>query len=152
MDAKYLNAFLESLQRVLTSFGAVSIKKTNVQIKENMSVDMDITSVVGLIGKIRGNVAYSFSLDTAKRIVSSMMGASIAEMDAMGRSAIAELTNMITASASIMLSGKEMAMDITPPSIIFGKEMLFIISAVPAITIDIETSFGNIQVNIGLEI
>jgi len=41
---------------------------------------------------------------------------------------------------------------ITPPSIIFGKDVYFIISSVETLKIDMETSLGKVEVNIGLEI
>ncbi len=153
MDAKYINPFLEALKKVLGNFGVTNIKRDSVQMKENMNVDMDITSVVGLTGGLRGNIAYSFSQDTAKKICSAMMmGAQVTEIDSMARSAIGELTNMITASASVILSQNNVPIDITPPSIIFGKDIYFIISSVPAITLDMSTGLGKVQVNIGLEI
>lgn len=153
MDAKYINPFLESLKRVLSSFGITDVKRGNIMIKENMYVDMDITSVIGLIGGVRGNVAYSFAAGTARNIASAMMmGAQVPEMNAIARSAIGELTNMVTGTASSMLSESKVPVDITPPSIIFGSDIYFIISSVPAITVDIETNAGKIQINIGLEI
>jgi len=37
---------------------------------ELMHVDTDITAVVGMVGQVRGNIAYSMAEDTAKKIVS----------------------------------------------------------------------------------
>jgi chemotaxis protein CheX len=74
------------------------------------------------------------------------------ELGSIGRSAIAELSNMITGTASALLSNFCDVVDITPPSIIFGKEIYFIISSVQTISVLMETIYGNIEVNIGLEI
>lgn len=153
MDVKYINPFLEAVKKILESFGVSDVKRGGVRKKEIMNVDMDITSVVGLIGGIRGNIAYSLSQDTAKKIVSTMMmGMPVNEMDAIARSAIGELANMITGTASGILSENNIITDITPPSIIFGSDIYFIISSVETISIDMETQFGKIEINIGLEV
>ena len=153
MDIKYVNPFIEALKIVLTNFGAEDIKKGGIQKKDDMYVDMDITSVIGIIGAIRGNIAYSFSQDTAKKLVSAMMmGQPVNEMDMIARSAIGELANMITGTASSILAKSGVVTDVTPPSIIFGKDVYFIISSVQTIALAMETKFGKIEINIGLEV
>ena len=106
MDVKYINPFLEALVSVLGSFGVTDIRRGSIQKKENMHVNMDITSLIGLVGGVRGNIAYSFSQDTARQTVSKMMmGATVTEFDAIARSAIGELANIVTGTASGILSG-----------------------------------------------
>lgn len=153
MDVKYINPFLVSVKKILESYNITDVKRGNIKKKENMHVDMDITSVVGLIGGVRGNVAYSLSQQTAIQIVSAMMmGMPVTEFDAIGRSAIGELANMISGTATGILSQEGAIVDITPPSIIFGKDIYFIISSVETITVDMDTPYGRIEINIGLEV
>lgn len=153
MKVEYINPFLESMKNILEQFGVKDIKRGKIQKKENMNVNLNITSVIGVVGEIRGNISYSFSKDTAKKIASTMMmGMPVETLDDMARSAIGELANMITGNAATMLASKEISFDITPPSIIFGENIYMIISSVGALAIDIETDVGNIEVNIGLEI
>ncbi len=153
MDVKYINPFLQALIKILEQFGITDIKKGGLKKKDSMQVDMDITSVVGVIGHIRGNIAYSFSEDTAKKIASSMMmGMPVAEIDSIARSAIGELTNMVTGTACALLAENNELIDLTPPSLIFGKDIYFIISSVETIALDIDTRCGEIEVNIGLEL
>lgn len=156
MDVKYINPFLEALISVLGSFGVTEVKKAGIQKKENMYVNMDITALIGLVGGVRGNVAYSFSMETAGQLVSAMMkGAPVREFDEIARSAVGELANIITGTASGIISGmldkKDTLVDTTPPSVIFGREIYFIISSVPTIAVSLDTRFGRIEVNIGLE-
>lgn len=153
MDVKYVNPFLEAIKRTLEQLDVIDFKRGNITKKDNMHVDMDITAVVGIVGDIRGNVAYSFSQETAKQIVSAMMmGATVTTLDSLARSAIGELSNMITGASASLFSGMGKIIDITPPSIIFGKDIYFVISSVQTISVDIETRVGKIQVNIGLEV
>ena len=137
----------------MEQFGAADIKRGNMAKNELMHVDTDITAVVGMVGQVRGNIAYSMAEDTAKKIVSAMMmGMPVEELDAMGRSALGEFSNMVTGNASTLLSNSGVQVDITPPSIIFGKDVYFIISSVETLKIEMESSLGKIEVNIGLEI
>ncbi|WP_270566388.1 chemotaxis protein CheX [Clostridium beijerinckii] len=153
MDAKCINPFLDSVKSVLEQLGVTDIKMSGLSKKEKMFVDLEITSMIGIVGDIRGNIAYSMSEESAKQAISiMMMGMSIDKIDALGRSAIGELTNMITGNAATLLSNNGYLTDITPPSTVFGKDMYFIISTVETITIEIDTSIGRIEVNIGLEI
>jgi chemotaxis protein CheX len=153
MDVKYILPFLESIKSVLEQFGVDQVKRGQLAKNHIMHVNNDITAVVGMVGQVRGNIAYSMSEDTAQRIVSAMMmGMPVIELDEMGRSAIGEFANMVTGNASILLSNSGLEVDVTPPSIIFGRNVFFIISTVDTIKIDMETSLGRIEVNIGLEI
>ncbi|HZJ57467.1 MAG TPA: chemotaxis protein CheX [Clostridia bacterium] len=153
MDIKYILPFLEALKGILEQFGATDIKRGNMTKNDLMHVDTDITAVVGMVGRVRGNIAYSMATDTAKRIVSAMMmGMPVEELNEMGRSALGEFSNMVTGNASTLLSGSGIQVDITPPSIIFGRDVYFIISSVETLKIDMESSLGRVEVNIGLEL
>ena len=138
---------------VLEQFVAVYISRGDFARNDLMYVDTDITAVVGMVGQVRGNIAYSMAEDTAKKIVSAMMmGMPVEELDEMGRSALGEFSNMVTGNASTLLSNSGVQVDITPPFIIFCKDVYFIISSVETLKIDMETSLGKVEVNIGLEI
>jgi len=153
MKAEYVNPFLEAVINILGEFGIEGIKRGNIFKKDRFYVSMDITSVIGLIGDIRGNISYSLSQETAKNIVSAMMmGMHIEQMDDMARSAIGELANMITGKAAVLLEKKGVDVDITAPSVIFGKDIYMIISLVEAICVELNTPFGIMEVGIGLEI
>ena len=153
MDVKYILPFLDALMSILEQFGITDVERSGLYKKDYMSVDKDVTAIIGIIGELRGNIAYSMSEDTAKKIVSAMMmGMPVEKMDVMSRSAIGELSNMIMGNASTMLSNSDINVDITPPSIVFGKDIFFIISSVDTITVDLATPAGGIEVNIGLEI
>ena len=153
MNDQYVDTFFSSLKNVLEQFGLQDIRMGSVEIKEKMHVDKDITAIIGLIGHIRGNVAISLSQATAQQIISTMMmGMPVTEIDAMGRSAIGEFTNMIVGNATIGLSAGGVVSDISTPSLIFGSDIYFIISSVQALMVSIDTPIGEIEINIGLEI
>ena len=153
MDEEYINSFVEAFYTILPSFGIEELKITNLEVKENMFSNKKVTAVVGLIGSVRGNIAYSFSEDTAKKFASAMMmGMPVEEVDEDARSAISELSNLITGRGCKILSNNEVFTDFTTPTFIIGKNIYFLISTVKTLAINVETSAGDMQVNIGLEI
>jgi len=64
------------------------------------------------------------SIDTAKEIASRMMGGwPIETFDEIVKSAIGEMANMIMGNTSTLFSEKKIKVDITPPSILVGRDM-----------------------------
>lgn len=152
MNTQYMDPFVIALENVLTKYGVTDIQTGQLQKKESMYIESDVTAIIGLVGNIRGNVAFSLSVDTSKKILSVMMdGEPVPEMDNMARSTIGELANMITGTALTLLSKTGTTTDITPPSVIFGKDVFFILSSVPAIEAIVGTQFGDVTVNIAFE-
>lgn len=153
MEAKFINPFLSAVENVLAQFGIQNIKKGAVKIKENMAIDKDVTAFVGIVGDIRGNVSYSFSTETAMNLASSMMmGMPVNSMDEMARSAISELSNMITGNALIAFASEYKSVDITPPSLIIGEDIFSVLGSVTTLMVNIETQAGIIEINFGLEV
>lgn len=152
MNVTYINPFLEALTKVLNQFGVSNIDIGKLEKKDRMQVTLDVTAIVGLVGDIKGNVAYSLSQETAKEIIATMMpGRPVTNFDVLARSAIGELSNMVTGRASIILSNMGVNIDISPPSIIVGEEIVFIISPVQSIAVNMDTPAGRIEVNIEIE-
>jgi chemotaxis protein CheX len=138
--------------QTLAQFGIECTQNSDIKKKERFYINTDVTSVIGVIGDIKGNIAYSLSQDTAKKIVSTMMmGMPVEQLDSMARSAIGELANIITGTAASILGSSGTMVDITPPSVIIGQELYMIISSIEVVVIELHTQFGNIEINIGLE-
>lgn len=150
MDANHVNPFLRAVELVLGQLGISDIKKGEVKVKDEMYVDRDITAFLGIVGEVKGNVSYSFDFQTAIKIVSCMVGMPVTELREFERSALAELANMITGNAVGGLKGFR-ELDITPPSVIMGHDIFFVMGTVPTLMISIESSVGVIEVNFGLE-
>ncbi|HBF38658.1 MAG TPA: hypothetical protein DDW50_15235 [Firmicutes bacterium] len=80
-----------------------------------------------------------------------MGGTPVLEMDEITKSAIGEVANMVGGSASTRLSGLGAVTDITPPSIVFEKQTLLVLSSLQTIEIIITSPAGEITINISLE-
>jgi chemotaxis protein CheX len=152
MDVNSVLPFLDAVKYTLEQFGINDIKRGTIKKKSSLCIDLGINSVIGVVGSIKGKVAYSMTECTAKKIVSvMMMGMPVEVIDDMGKSAIGELANMITGQASATLSSNGYDINITPPVVIINDESASIVSNVETITVDIETPLGKVEVNIGFE-
>lgn len=93
------------------------------------------------------------SEDTAKNIASiMMMGVPVENFDAIAKSAISELSNMLTARASVYFEGMGMAVQISPLTLIIGDNVTIMVSQVRTFAIEILTDVGLIELNIGIDI
>lgn len=153
MEKKYIDTFVNSIAEVFTSFGLGEAVIGSTYKKVTFTCKYNLTSVVGLSGKIKGNVALSMPYDTARKIASTMMmGMEVTEIDEISVSALGEITNMICGQAVMELSSQELPIDITPPTVIHGDKIKAIISQVETTVVEMSSSLGNIELNLGLEI
>ncbi|WHH61357.1 chemotaxis protein CheX [Petroclostridium sp. X23] len=152
MDERYVKPFTDSIAGIFSNFGFGEITTENIYKKDSFTCRYNLTTIIGLSGKIKGNIALSMPYETAKKIASNMMmGMEVPEIDEISVSALGEMTNMICGQAAVALSIQDLPIDITPPTIIHGDNMKAIISQVETIVVDISTSLGSIELNLGLE-
>lgn len=124
MDAKLINPFLGAVQGVLPQLGFQHIEKKSLEVKKGKIKTQGVVIVIGVVGELRGNVAYAVSIEDGKKIASTMMmGMPVSELDDMAKSAISELANMLTANAGINLSNEEINVDISVPTLLYGQEI-----------------------------
>jgi len=153
MDMKLVNPFIVAVKSVLEQFGLSDIKQQVVQQKEELIIKKEVTAYIGVVGDLQGNVAYSYSVETAKQLASTMMmGMPVEVLDEMIKSALAELANMFAGNSSPLFEMQNLTIDVTPPSLVVGDDIFFILSFHDAVTVVLETSLGEIEVNIELEV
>lgn len=152
MNERYVKPFTDSIAGIFSNFGWGDISIGEINMKDSFTCRYNLTTIIGLSGKIKGNAALSMSYDTARSIASAMMmGMEVSEIDEMSVSALGEITNMICGQAAMALSVQDIPVNITPPTIIHGENMKAIISQVETIVVDIDSSMGSIELNLGLE-
>lgn len=124
MNIEYINPFIEASQLVLQQIANISAKLGKVYLKNSPYKSDNVLVIVGLTGKIRGQVTFSMSKATALHVASSMMGGMpLVELDELSKSAISELTNMILGNTATILYNKGIGVEITPPSFLLGENM-----------------------------
>lgn len=152
MNNNYINPFLAAVESVLGQFGVTGVSEGKVSVREEMVITENVAAFTGVVGAWRGNIAYCFSDQTAKKLAAVlMMGMAVTDWDELSRSALAELANLFTGNAATILAGQGVALDITPPSVIIGEQLFLVLSTVKTLIVNYETALGRIEINICLE-
>lgn len=119
VQAEYINPFLESAMNVIEQVVQVRPSTGQLSVKDVKFVEQYIWIHIGMNGELNGNIIFGIHEQVALKIVSAMMGGFvISEMDEMSKSAISELSNMISGNASTILYNQGKSVDITPPKIV----------------------------------
>lgn len=152
MDVKLVNPFVEAFVNVMPMLGFQDVKKGNLSLKGKELNSSGVLIIVGIVGSVRGNVVYSFSMEDAKKIASTMMmGMPVAELDDMSKSALSELTNMLTANAATSFSNMDMMIDISTPTLLHGTNVSVKMSSEQVLCIQLIANDIPIDVNISFE-
>lgn len=120
---EHINPFIESFITVLPQLGFTNVVRKNLTVKGSHLSYSGVVLLLGIVGDVKGNVAYSMSEENAKKIASQMMmGMPVEELNDMAESALSELSNMLTANAGINLEQNGISIDISTPTLMHGKE------------------------------
>lgn len=148
MGSNYVNLLLQAFLATLEQFGVTNIKRSNIKKKSNFYVDFEVSAIIFLSGGLEGNIALSMSQNTAKNLVSMMLGTNISVIDDTVKSAIGELASIIAGTSSTM-STPPGIFSISSPTVLLGYS---IINSSEALAFDFDTQLGKIEFDIGLKI
>ena len=124
MDVKLLNPFIQSFDSVMPQLGFGSTRQGELAEREQEIEFTGVVMIVGIVGAIKGNAVYCLDDASAKAIASNMMmGMPVDELDEMAKSALSELSNMLTATAATFLSEGGLHIDISTPTVLYGESM-----------------------------
>lgn len=152
MDVKYINPFIQAFTNVIPQLGFNTVKKNKLSVKNQDLLSSGVIIIVGLVGDIKGNVAYSVSMDNAKKIASSMMmGMPISEFDEMTQSALSELANMLTANAATAFAQLEVSIDISTPTLLHGENISIKMNSNKVLCVEFLVDDIPIEINIAFE-
>ncbi len=151
MDVKYINPFLESFSAVMPQLGYENIQKGSLSVKGQELVNSGVNIIIGIVGKIRGNVVYNLTMQSAKNIASTMMGMPIEELDEMSKSALSELANMLTASAATSFYNLGLPVDISTPTLLQGENISIKMSSNQVLCVQLLADDNAVDVNIAFE-
>ncbi len=152
MKVEYINPFIKSAFEILQQVASLNPKKGKLVMKNKPVASYGVSVLVGVVGEVKGQVAYSLSEETAMKLASRMMmGMPVEEFDEMAKSAISELANMITGNASTSLSAGGLDVDIAPPTLVTGSDVSMTTSNIQTIVIPLETEIGIFEINMALE-
>lgn len=153
MNVEYINPFIEASQSVFQMMTGTKPVLGQVYVKKTPYESKNVAVIVGLTGKIRGQVVISLSLESACNIASAMMGGmTVTDLDDISKSAISELGNMIMGNTATILSSRGIAIEITPPSLLIGEKMMIAPSHMKTVCVPLEVAGGNLfELDVSLE-
>ncbi len=147
-----MNPFIESFTTVMPQLGFGSVQKGKLSVKGRELTSSGVIIIVGIVGAIRGNVVYTIDIESAKKIASTMMmGMEVTEFDEMSKSAVSELTNMLTANAATCFANIGISIDISTPTLLQGDDVLVKMSSDQVLCIQLLTDNIPIEINIAFE-
>jgi len=150
MKEDYVNSFLAPAKMVWEKEMGSTLEVVGAEVTANQFTTDDLTVIIGVSGRLEGNVLYGFSEESAQAIVSVMVGEPISTInDELALSAIGEIGNMITGNAAARLAQLGYACNISPPVIINPAGSRFT-SFVPQILVKFTSPLGGLAVRIGL--
>jgi chemotaxis protein CheX len=110
----------------------------------------EVTAVVGVTGALSGAVMYRMSEATALAIVGQMMGQKFGDLDALARSGVGELGNVISGRAGVLLERAGIRTDIAPPMLIVGRGGVLSSLDINRLSVPLKTQAGDIDLQIAL--
>jgi chemotaxis protein CheX len=151
MRIEFINPFLQAASEVLEAELGTRPRRGSVGLEQSVHTSNDITAVVGVTGDIAGMVLYVMTEATGRAMVSKMLDQEFPEFDDLAQSGIAEIGNVITGRAAVLLAEAGFVSDLAPPMLIMGRGALINTLDMQRLVIPLETDFGPIEVHVALK-
>lgn len=152
MDVKYVNPFIESFSTVMPELGFTNVGVGSLSAKKQEVITSGILIVLGIVGDIKGNVVYTIDNEAAKQVASMMMmGMPVEELDDMAKSALSELTNMLTANAATAFSDIGISVEISTPTLLQGENIRINMNSLQILCVTVMADSLPIDINIAFE-
>jgi chemotaxis protein CheX len=150
MNVKFLNPFVDAAAEVLKAEAKVNITKGTLTLQKSALTTDEVTVLINLVGQVQGVVLFGMSENVGKALVSKMMGQEFAEFDNLAQSGVAELGNVISGRATVLLSDAGYQSTISPPTMITGKGVQISTLDFPRIVVPLSCEFGEIVIHLAL--
>jgi len=147
-----VNPFVESFVTVMPQLGFHDVKKGKLGVKSRDLIASGLIIIVGIVGELRGNIVYCIGIEDAKKVASTMMmGMPVSDFDDLSRSALSELTNMLTANAATSFSRMGIVIDISTPTLLYGENISVEMSSNQVLSVELIVDEMPIEVDIAFE-
>lgn len=150
MDAAIINPFIAAALDVLRGEVGGPVSRGSLRLENSPLVSADVSVLIALEGQVRGFVLVDMSATTALRVASQMVGDEIAVLDDLSRSALAELTNVVSGRASIDLEKIGRPCNIGTPNVVTGMGTVISPTNVQRVVVPLATPCGDIQLHLAV--
>jgi chemotaxis protein CheX len=150
MRQEFVNPFLAPAQKVWQTEFKLDLKIKSAQAVFYQYTTEDITAIIGVSGKLAGNVLYGFGEKSSLSICERMIGPGVNPHDPLALSALGEIANIITGNAATQLAASGYDCDIAPPVIVEPRGSTITCSVPRQILVVFTSDLGDLSVRIGL--
>ncbi len=151
MSTTLLNAFLKATAEVLQTEAGLSIRRGEISLQDSSQTSTDITTLLNIVGDVRGVVLFGMDIPMALQIISKMLGYPHPEFDDLAQSGIAELGNVIAGIATMHLAQAGYNCDISVPTLIIGHNVMVSTLDLQRLVIPLHTEMGTLEVHLALK-
>ncbi|MEN8906251.1 MAG: chemotaxis protein CheX [Clostridiales bacterium] len=138
MNTKKINEFIDTSKDVIYSSTNYKVIKHKIIEKNATYICSDVAIVFGISGNIKGQVIFTMSESAAIKIAARIFEEiEIVEFDEIARCSISEFGNILLARAIQVFSDKESYIDISPPALATGTNLVMHIDKMSVIGISI---------------
>lgn len=134
--------FAESLQGP-TTIGDLSMEEETYRRK-------GVAALIAIKGDIEGRVILDLSPEVAVRVASKLAGAEVEASEQVARETVCELANMVIGNSVTLLNDQGFRFKVFPPEVHMNEEGLAGSADTEAMVLCIETSCGEIYLNIAM--
>ena len=153
IDKEILNPFLQAASSVIHSLLGEEPRKEKVELRDIGSKHgKDVMVIIGMAGGIYGRIVIVLSNGVAINIASEILGEKVEQFTDVSYGAIGKMGGMIAENASVELAKMGRHCEITPPTVLSGKELrVSKLEDIQMLTVSYKTSLGKILVILGLK-
>ena len=122
MKAEYINPFITAVFELFSTMMGCEAKRGQIAIAKKGASTKEITALIGLGGPARGSVSISLPFDTARAMVTRLLGTDGEIDDETLVDGTAELVNILAGSAKAKFSLEGgVPLDLSLPTVIRGE-------------------------------
>ena len=152
MRVDMVNPFVNAAREVLRAeLHDESIERGKLRLMRSGETSDDVSAMIAVSGGLRGLVLYTMSHETACALAGTMLGQDCTDLDDLGKSAIAELANMMTGKAGIFLEQSGLRAEISPPALVVGRGSSISTVDLQMLEVPIRTICGEIAIHLAID-
>ena len=156
MKSENVNAFIQGAQGILTSVCGSGGKMGKLSIKQAPYTGLAFSVITDFSGMLSGKVIYTMDAECGLFLASKvMMGMPVSAMDDMAKSAVSELTNMISGSVAGNLYGLGVKVTVSAPAFVdnaaAGSQFDFVKPGSKILSVPLHLEGGLFEIDLLLE-
>jgi CheY-specific phosphatase CheX/ActR/RegA family two-component response regulator len=124
MTYGYINAFLDSVGDLFSSMLNGTVKRSQVTVAREGSLNGELIAILGLSGSLNGTVSLMLPLETAFSMVGTLVNCTLDQVDETVVDGVAEIANILVGSAKARLAlGDGAPLELGLPTVVRGSEV-----------------------------